>query len=64
MSMGHFVSFLVLQLIYDADKTLVTVKIWKTWTPEEIAAIILKFESCGFTIEKCIRKILMGWQTV
>ena len=32
--------------------------------PEKIAAIVLNFQICGFTIEKYVQKSQVEWQTV
>ena len=39
-------------------------KLLKIWTPEKIAVIILKLKKCGSTIEKCVQKVQMEWQTL
>ena len=46
------------------SRLLNTVKILKIRTPGKFAVIILKFEQCGFTIEKCVQKWQTVWQTV
>ena len=40
------------------------VKILKFRTPEKFAVITLKFEQAGSTIEQCIQKVQMEWQTL
>ena len=33
-------------------------------SPEKIAAVILKFEQFGFTVQNCVEKMQTEWQSV